>query len=219
VIYGLPRYSSYRVLIFLLTENGVWEYRVDLDFTDGTVRNQETSSFRYESLVRVRVIEVGVKFAGERRHIVVIKDNDLAAVTDERQGLVVSRALWLSLANRDDIQLVLENFDGLSDEESEDRDQLEELALGASGAAGAVRILQSVAGEGRDWIARQRQRRDRRLQEWARNGRGSGELTGPPLRTAIPQPPVPQAPNTPRRQAQPAAARSAWATDYPREAP
>jgi len=188
VIYGPPRYSAYRVLVFLLTDNGVWEFRVDLDFTDGSVHNQETSSFRYESLVRVRVAEVGVKFANERRQVIVITNNELPVVTDPRQQVVLSRALWLSLTNQDDIQLVLENFDGLRDEQSEKESELAELALGASGAASAVRILQSVAGEGRDWIARQRQRRDRRLREWARGGSGQHDLLGAPTRTAIPQP-------------------------------
>ncbi|MFI9386924.1 hypothetical protein [Kutzneria sp. NPDC052558] len=188
VIYGPPRYSAYRVLVFLLTENGVWEFRVDLDFTDGSVRNQETSSFRYESLVRVRVAEVGVKFANERRQVIVIKNDELPVVTDPRQQVVLSRALWLSLTNQDDIQLVLENFEGLRDEQSEKEAELAELALGASGAASAVRILQSVAGEGRDWITRQRQRRDRRLREWARDGNGQHDLLGAPTRRAISQP-------------------------------
>lgn len=209
VSYGPPRYDAYRVLVFLLTENGVWEYRVDLNFSDGSVRNKETSSFRYESLVRVRVVEVGVRFAGERRHVMVISGDDVASVTGPVPGIVLGKALWLSLANQDDIQLVLENFDGLRGQAAEDNDALEQLALGSSGAASAVRILQSVAGEGREWITKQRQRQRRRIQEWNQSGRGRQNPLGlppAPQPNQVPTPPS-QPPAPPHATPQPAARR------------
>jgi hypothetical protein len=232
VSHGPPRYDAYRVLVFLLTENGVWEYRVDLNFSDGSVRNKETSSFRYESLVRVRVVEVGVRFAGERRHVMVISADNVASVTGPVPGILLRKALWLSLANQDDIQLVLENFDGLRGQTAEDNDALEQLALGSSGAAAAVRILQSVAGEGREWITKQRQRQRRRIQEWNQGTRGRQSPLGlPPAPQAnqVPTPPQqtkpPATPRTrtaptapPRRPASPPP-RVTWATDYPRETP
>ncbi|HJP73609.1 MAG TPA: hypothetical protein VJ914_05040 [Pseudonocardiaceae bacterium] len=211
VSYGPPRYDAYRVLVFLLTENGVWEYRVDLNFSDGSVRNKETSSFRYESLVRVRVVEVGVRFAGERRHVMVISADNVASVTGPVPGVLLRKALWLSLANQDDIQLVLENFDGLRGQAAEDNDALEQLALGSSGAATAVRILQSVAGEGREWITKQRQRQRRRIQEWNQSSRGRQSPLGlPPAPQAnqVPTPPQPTAQPKPGQTQSQAAARS-----------
>lgn len=175
-IYGPPRYSSYLVLVFLLTDNGVREFRVDLGFEDGSVRNERRASFRYDALVLAQVTEVGIRFAGERRHIVVFKDDDIAAVTDPREGMVVSRALRLSLKNSHDINLVIENFEGLSDQEVEDRGNLEELALGSSGVTSALYILEAVAAEGPGWITEERRRRDRRLREWARTEGDPGVL-------------------------------------------
>lgn len=236
VIRGLPRYSDYRALIFLLTDNGVRAFRVDLDFTDGSVRNWQATSFRYESLVGVRVIEVGVRWDDDRRQIIVIKDHHTTAVPDSGQGLVISRAVSLSLTNQDDIHLVLENFAGIHDEATEDKGLLDQLALDASVPTGAMRILESVAGEGRDRITKQRQRRDRRPREWLPDGRRRHEPPAPPpaavtepIHQGPPIPPVlpPQPdPGKPAGRVPTAAGKllittpprpSVWPTDYPRK--
>ncbi|MFI9009875.1 hypothetical protein ACIGNX_21845 [Actinosynnema sp. NPDC053489] len=168
VIYGPPRYSDYLVLVFLLTENGVREFRFDLQFENAAVRNEQRASFSYGALVLVEVKEVGVQFAGGERKIVVLRDNDVKTVPDSRQSTVLSRALYLSLQNSRDISLVVENFEELSDKEEENKEQLEELALGASGITSALRILEAVAVEGRGWITEERRRRDRGFEDWKR---------------------------------------------------
>ncbi|KOX17909.1 hypothetical protein ADK67_37600 [Saccharothrix sp. NRRL B-16348] len=167
VIYGPPRYSNYLVLVFLLTENGVREFRFDLQFEIAAVSNEQRASFSYGALVLVEVKEVGVQFAGEKRTIVLVWDNDDTTLLESRQGTVLSRALHLSLQNSRDISLVVENFEELSDKE-ENPEQLEELAFGASGITSALRILEAVAVEGREWIEEERRRRDRGFEEWKR---------------------------------------------------
>lgn len=167
VIYGPPRYSNYLVLVFLLTENGVREFRFDLQFEIAAVSNEQRASFSYGSLVLVEVKEVGVQFAGEKRTIVLVWDNDDTTLLESRQGTVLSRALHLSLQNSRDISLVVENFEELSDKE-ENPEQLEELAFAASGITSALRILEAVAVEGREWIKEERRRRDRGFEEWKR---------------------------------------------------
>ena len=167
VIYGPPRYSDYLVLVFLLTENGVREFRFDLQFEIAAVGNEQRASFSYGALVLVEVKEVGVQFAGEKRSIILVWDNDDTTLLESRQGTVLSRALHLSLQNSRDISLVVENFEELSDKE-ENPEQLEELAFGASGITSALRILEAVAVEGREWIKEERRRRDRGFEEWKR---------------------------------------------------
>lgn len=192
VIYGPPRYSDYLVLVFLLTENGVREFRFDLQFENAAVRNEQRASFSYGALVLVEVKEVGVQFAGEERKIVVLRDNDVTTLPDSRQSTVLSRALYLSLQNSRDISLVVENFEELSDKEEENKEQLEELALGASGITSALRILEAVAVEGRGWITEERRRRDRGFEDWKR-----AEDRDPAVLRAAPHADVLALPETP----------------------
>ncbi|ROP35674.1 hypothetical protein [Saccharothrix texasensis] len=168
VIYGPPRYSEYLVLVFLLTENGVREFRFDLQFENAAVRNEQRASFSYGALVLVEVKEVGVQFAGKERKLVVLRNNDVKTMPDSRRSMVHSRALYLSLQNSRDISLVVENFEELSDKEEENKERLEELALGASGITSALRILEAVAVEGRGWITEERRRRDQGFEDWKR---------------------------------------------------
>src|SRR5262249_23761871 len=134
IVHGPPRYSHYVILVFLLTENGVREVGVELDFTDGAVHNEQRTSFRYDALASAQVAEAGVKFAGERRHVLLIGDDGFQ-VTDKTDGLVLSRAFRLSLSNGQDITVLVENFDGLVDTTVEDKHQLVNLALDTSGVA------------------------------------------------------------------------------------
>ncbi|MCC8243241.1 hypothetical protein [Saccharothrix luteola] len=132
-------------------------------------------------LVEVEVKEVGVEFAGKERKIVILRDNDVKTLPDSRRSTVHSRALCLSLKNSRDISLLVENFEELSDKEEENKEQLEELALGASGITSALRILEAVAVEGRGWITEERRRRDRGFEDWKR-----AEVLDPSILDAAP---------------------------------
>jgi hypothetical protein len=169
VLHGPVRYSAYVVLVFLLTDNGVREVEVDLDFFTGVVRDERRTSFRYDALSSARVTEVGVRFAGDRRYVVLVEDQ--MHVGDPRSSLVVSQAFRLSLMDGQNINVLVDNFDGLSDYGLENPAALLDLALDTSGVSGALRVLEAVAAEGREWIARERQRRNRRLREWHDNNR------------------------------------------------
>lgn len=129
----------------------------------------------------VEVKEVGVEFAGKERKIVILRDNDVKTLPDSRRSTVHSRALYLSLKNSRDISLLVENFEELSDKEEENKEQLEELALGASGITSALRILEAVAVEGRGWITEERRRRDRGFEDWKR-----AEVLDPSILDAAP---------------------------------
>lgn len=163
VFHGPVRYSAYHLLLFLLTENGVREVEVDLDFLTGTVHNERRTSFRYESLVSARVAEVNVQFAGNRRQVMLMHNN-----LTRGQSLVFSKAFWLSLVNGQEITVLVENLDGLTDK-TENKDDLIRLAFDTSGVTTALQILETVAAEGREWIQRERERRERNLQDWRRD--------------------------------------------------
>jgi hypothetical protein len=64
----------------------------------------------------------------------------------------------------------VDNYDGLLDDTSgahnEDKVRLDEISRDSSGVAGALQILEAVAAEGREWIAKELERRNRHWQEW-----------------------------------------------------
>jgi hypothetical protein len=55
----------------------------------------------------------------------------------------------------------------MPDEQREDREALEELAMDTSGAISALRTLESVAADGREWIAREKERLRRHVADYA----------------------------------------------------
>lgn len=165
VLHGAPRYSAYVVKVFLLTENGVREVEIELDFETGALSNELRNNFSYSKLASTQVLEVGVKFAGEERQVLVFGENGVE-VTSATDNYVRSKAFQLRLVNDRDITVVMENFEGLVDAAVEDKKKLTELALENSGVTSALRILESVAAEGREWIEKERERRERRWNDW-----------------------------------------------------
>jgi hypothetical protein len=173
---GPVRYSAYVVMVFLLTRGGVREVEVDLDFLQGHVRDERRLSFRYDALASARVQEVGIRYANDRRYI--FDANDAGPQLDGGQVLR-SRAFVLSLLDGKEVTAVVEDFSGLADP-GDDQSDLMRVAMDSSGISGALHVLEAVATEGREWIAREQERRERRSAEWQDGYRGPG-LIGPDL--------------------------------------
>lgn len=176
VRFGPVRYSFYNLRVFLLTENGVRVYKVTLDFADGTYFYATTDNFRYDMIVSAGVVEMGPRRGG---------------LQPGAQGGHVHppvHALRLQLHGRE-INIVVGDDRGrtLVDGAGEDSGALLRLELESSGAEHGLRILQSVAGEGKGWIEteRARQREFFRQERPGRKGLGTGpagrvlELEGP----------------------------------------
>lgn len=176
VVNGPPRFSRYVVLVFLLTEHGVREVDVDLNFLTGAIYDERRTSFRYDALASAQVLEKGFQSAEGQHHIVLLgRDVHLT----DKSSLVISRTFELALVNDQKIEVVVDNYEGLIDDSTtENRSTLDTLALDSSGVTIALHILEAVAAEGRDWIAREQDRRTRRWREWARDRRDIAVLAG-----------------------------------------
>lgn len=176
VVNGPPRFSRYVVLVFLLTEHGVREVDVDLNFLTGAIYDERRTAFRYDALASAQVLEKGFQSAKGQQHVVLLgRDVHLT----DKSSLVISRTFELALVNDQKIEVVVDNYEGLMDDSTtEDRSELDRLALDSSGVAIALHILEAVAAEGREWITRERDRRNRRWREWERSGHRSAALTG-----------------------------------------
>lgn len=154
VLHGPLRYSKYLVQIFLLTRSGVREMRVELDFLTGEARNEQRNLFRYDALASATVTETGLRATrGE------------GGGTREVERLR-SRKFCLTLVNGRDITVVAENFRNANDSVLEDESELFLVALQTSGIDAALPLLESVAAEGSDWIAREQERREQWSRDW-----------------------------------------------------
>jgi hypothetical protein len=230
VLFGPPRYSHYRVTVFLLTEGGVRQVRMDLDFCTGRVSNAHSTSFPYEKIAWAKVAEAGWRFDSGGRRVVVFDDKangrrraedtdaddlwdtrlrqsedpgDLRGRLSEAVGrnrdvgdlkdvdsLIFAQALRLSLVNSEPIDIVVENFDrGFLDRLHENKAALLELALDNSGVAGAVRLLDTIAGEGPSWLRLQRERRNVQIDDFREALNGRTELPWAPGYTELPKDP------------------------------
>ncbi|MFI5610688.1 hypothetical protein [Amycolatopsis sp. NPDC051903] len=165
---GPMRYSKYVVLVFLLTTSGVREIEVDLDFLTGDVHDERRTSFRYDALASARVSEVGIRYADKKRYLV--RPDDAGLYLDKHT--VRKRAFRLRLVDGEEISVVVETYRRQVDvTEQEDAAALNRFALEAAGVVGALHVLEAVAAEGRDWIAREQERRRRRSDDWRRGAR------------------------------------------------
>jgi hypothetical protein len=162
----------------LLTEAGVRQVSMHLDFLDGTVSNQRRNSFRYDTISSSRVEEVGIRFDKGHRSVVPIDDRaDDNSPSKDVDSLLLSQAFRLSFMDGKHIDVVVENYDhGFLDRIRENADSLFELALDSSGVRDAWRVLDSVAAEGREWLHEERRRRNRRLLDFSKALAGRKEL-------------------------------------------
>ncbi|MGH3813383.1 MAG: SixA phosphatase family protein [Pseudonocardiaceae bacterium] len=168
VLYGPPRYSSYNVQLFLLTDFGVRQYSVQLHLGTGMITNERRRSFQYDAISSAEVAEVGVRIDGAEKKVVSQEE-----MTKEKnpnlEKLVFSQEFQLTLNNLQSVYVLVGNFDrGLIERMKEDPRRIAELTRDTSGVTGAVRILEAIAAEGSNWVKQERMRRRRRFIDYQR---------------------------------------------------
>ncbi|WP_040826874.1 hypothetical protein [Nocardia jiangxiensis] len=148
---GPPRYERYLVYVFLLTRYGMRTTRTHLDLTTGDVGNEQHQMFSYDAVASASVTEKRV-----RTHL-----------ADGRANIERTRRRVFRLTLLDGTCIAeVKEHPSATDDETPDIDEAQETAtVQTAGFDRALRVLEAVATEGRDWIARDQERRQR----WARN--------------------------------------------------
>jgi hypothetical protein len=160
VVHGPWSYSLYTITLFLLTDEGVRVIASDLDFEKGQVTDERRTDFSYSAISAAKAAQMTLYYDGARR--IVVGENDV--VPPQAARPVRSNGFQMSISTGPPISLVLERFtDDYFNRTVEDLNQLKDDALDCSGVAAAMRILEPVAAEGRQWLTQERQRRARRL--------------------------------------------------------
>lgn len=118
---GPWRYSQYRLLVFLLTSDGVRQLMTDLDFTKAEFLDWQRTNYRYDAVAAVQVS---------------VRDDEASE-------------FHLHLVNGTDIEVpVTENGRPGADE---DPRVLADAAQDATGIRHTLFVLEGVAAEGRRW--------------------------------------------------------------------
>jgi hypothetical protein len=124
VRHGPWRYSAYKLLVFLLTDDGVHQVEADLDFEDGSYRERERMSFGYDAITAV------------------------TATVDKR----AQRTFDLSLNNGQSIKVAVTDPSTNLIQEGEDEEKLADAQWDATSLANTLRVLERVAVGGREGI-------------------------------------------------------------------
>lgn len=127
---GPWRYSRYKLLIFLLTKDGVRQVTVDLDFEKATFHNQRRICYRYHAVAAVKVTQA---------------DN----------GQIVFE---LTLVNGDPINVKVTGPPSEVDVDAEDTRGVSQATLGTAGLGNTLHVLEGIAAEGKEWINHEQRR-------------------------------------------------------------
>ncbi|MEU4566934.1 hypothetical protein [Micromonospora sp. NPDC023956] len=128
VRHGPLRYSRYRILVFLLTRDGVRQASADLDFEKAVFSRHERMNYRFEAVAAVHVT------ASDDGH---------------------PRIFELTLVNGHPINVRVSEEKADGPRPGEDPRILSTVAIEASGLHRALHVLEGVAAEGKEWINRQ----------------------------------------------------------------
>jgi len=134
---GPWRYSRYHLLLFLLTDDGVRQVNIDLDFQAGTFRTTQRLNYRFDAVAAVRI-----------------------------DGIAAQRQTFeLTLFNGDPIsvEVIESSTEGIRPDE--DPSGLADLSLDAAGLVQTLHVLEGIAAEGKEWVRHRRRRADNRLAE------------------------------------------------------
>ncbi|WP_157129725.1 hypothetical protein [Thermobifida halotolerans] len=123
---GQWRYSRYEIRVFLITEEGVREVVVDLDYQQARSSIRERYNFRFDAISSVFVEE------------------------DEKSGI----ALTLTLMDGTSKEITSPREEPFSYLPEEDPEDLFRGNLDASGFSHSMRLLEGIAAEGKGWVER-----------------------------------------------------------------
>jgi hypothetical protein len=128
---GPWRYSKYKILLFLLTKDGVRQLTQHLDFQKATTRSRARTNYRYDAFTSVQVAE-----------------------TDNGENV-----FELTLTNGDPIKVkVTDPPTDVTETEDKDPQGASQRTLNTAGLGNALHVLEGIAAEGKEWIAFERQR-------------------------------------------------------------
>ncbi|MGC4895383.1 hypothetical protein [Micromonospora sp. DT31] len=141
---GPWRYSRYRLLLFLLTDDGVRQVNIDLDFRTVASCTTQRLNYRFDAVAAVRIDGIATQ----------------------------QQTFELTLFNGEPISIRVSEPDNDALQQDENATKIAELSLDAAGLSHTLHVLEGVAAEGKEWVKHRRHRADKRLANLASTIRG-----------------------------------------------
>ena len=141
---GPWRYSRYRLLLFLLTDDGVRQVNIDLDFETSASHTTQRLNYRFDAVAAVRIDGIATR----------------------------QQTFELTLFNGEPISIRVSDPDNGTLQHDENPTKIAELSLDAAGLSHTLHVLEGIAAEGKEWIKHRRHRADERLANLASATRG-----------------------------------------------
>ncbi|RKN51276.1 hypothetical protein [Micromonospora endolithica] len=141
---GPWRYSRYRLLLFLLTDDGVRQVNIDLDFETSASRTTQRLNYRFDAVAAVRIDGIATR----------------------------QQTFELTLFNGEPISIRVSDPDNGTLQHDENPTKIAELSLDAAGLSHTLHVLEGIAAEGKEWVKHRRDRADERLANLASAIRG-----------------------------------------------
>lgn len=142
--HGPWRYSHYRLLLFLLTDDGVRQVNIDLDFEHAVSRTTQRLNYRFDAVASVRIDGIATQ----------------------------QQTFELTLVNGDPISIRVSESNQETRQEDEDPTKIAELSMDAAGLGHTLHVLEGIAAEGKEWVKHRRRRADDKLATLANTLRG-----------------------------------------------
>ncbi len=124
------RYSRYKLVVFLLTSDGVRQMTADLSVVAIALRHLERISYRYDAVASAYV--------------------SLASHASE--GPRIQQRFKLTLVNGDPISVIVTDLDPEDFQQGEDADSLSKATLDAASVTNTLHVLEGIAAEGKGWF-------------------------------------------------------------------
>ncbi|HEY9475938.1 MAG TPA: hypothetical protein VIS06_19070 [Mycobacteriales bacterium] len=153
--HGLTRYLAYTTRVFLLTDHGVRELEVRLDFDSGAENDERRVTFPYGAISSARIGERTVHRRGRRQ----VAEPEGGGPNTGQPRPVLGQALTLTLVSGEEITIHANHDAHLATEHRQDADALEQLVEDTASVVDGIHLLESVAADGHRWIRRERNRR------------------------------------------------------------
>lgn len=141
---GPWRYSRYRLLLFLLTDDGVRQANIDLDFETTTSATTQRLNYRFDAVAAVRIDGIATQ----------------------------QQTFELTLFNGEPIAIRVSEADDETLQHDENATKIADLSLDAAGLSHTLHVLEGIAAEGKEWVRHRRRRADEKLAELASATRG-----------------------------------------------
>ncbi|MEU6587493.1 hypothetical protein [Nocardia sp. NPDC046763] len=150
---GPPRYEAYMVTVLLLTRFGMRTTRTYLNLATGNLHNEQRRMCTYDAVASASVTERLVRGFRSDGH--------------PQSDLLDGRVFQLTLLNGTHIAEVEEYLRTSPNDPARTSPSLSSAQI--SGFDTALHILEAVATEGRDWITRDHERKQRWARNWCTN--------------------------------------------------